>query len=363
MKEWYLIGNSTKPNMLGGYENQGFLDYKEDAFFEALETDIATTVLLYNSDLSIKKEIRCIMQGNVADTQLQSTQRKGLFACGTAKDGMYVFFENAYWLIIGFPGTNGIYQKVTMSLCQFQLRWQNSDKKIIERWAYAEDFTKYSNGLIGNYTLTIGDNQYGVILPIDTETKKLKRDMRFPMDFDDNEQPDIYKLTNRKVKLNDNNYSGHGGTMIVTMSLDVFNPDNDKKITLENGQEVWICNYNRSRSHLPSTTQPPNKTTDLTANIEYRGKPVINIGGYSKTFSAKFLNSSGDILSNITPIWKVTTPDDIVNKYIHHSVTDGKLCIKADYNEKLFDSKIRIDLSDPDKLCSAYILVEFGGGI
>lgn len=55
MKEWYLIGNKTKPNMLGGYENQGFLDYKEDAFAESLETDIATTVLLCNSDLSIKK--------------------------------------------------------------------------------------------------------------------------------------------------------------------------------------------------------------------------------------------------------------------------------------------------------------------
>lgn len=56
MKEWYLIGNKTKPNMLGGYENQGFLDYKEDAFAESLETDIATTVLLCNSDLSIKKK-------------------------------------------------------------------------------------------------------------------------------------------------------------------------------------------------------------------------------------------------------------------------------------------------------------------
>ena len=90
---------------------------------------------------------------------------------------------------------------------------------------------------------------------------------------------------------------------------------------------------------------------------------MINVGGYSKYFSAKFSNSSGDILSDITPIWKVTTQNDEFNKYIHCSVTDGKLCVKADYNESLFDSKIRIDLSDSNNLCSSHILVGFGGGI
>lgn len=283
MKEWYLIGNKTKPNVLGGYENQSFLDYKEDAFAEALETDVATTVLLCNSDLSIQNEIRCILEGNVADTQLQSMQRKGLFTRGNVKDGMYVFFEGGYWLIIGFPGTNGIYEKATMSLCQFKLRWQNSDGQIIERWAYTEDFTKYSNGLTGNNTLTIGDNQYGLTLPIDSETKKLKRDMRFPIDFDDCEQPDVYKLTNRKVKLNDNNSSGHGGTMIVTMSFDAFNPNDDKKVTMENGQEVWICNYNNSHTPLPLTPQPPDETTDLRCVIS-GNKNLKN--GYTRTYTA-----------------------------------------------------------------------------
>ena len=50
MKEWYLIDNNTKPNMIGGYENEGFLDCKDDAFYETLETDMADTVILYNYD-------------------------------------------------------------------------------------------------------------------------------------------------------------------------------------------------------------------------------------------------------------------------------------------------------------------------
>ena len=51
MQEWYLIGNNTKPNMIGGYENEGFLDCKDDAFYETLETDLADIVILYNYDV------------------------------------------------------------------------------------------------------------------------------------------------------------------------------------------------------------------------------------------------------------------------------------------------------------------------
>ena len=40
-QEWYLMSSSTKPNSLGGYENEGFNDFKDDAFDEALATDIA----------------------------------------------------------------------------------------------------------------------------------------------------------------------------------------------------------------------------------------------------------------------------------------------------------------------------------
>lgn len=160
--------------------------------------------------------------------------------------GDYVEWNNQKWLVTLIDADERTWNRGYMYLCTVPLRWQNSDGKIIERYVYAEDFTKYSNGVTGNNTITIGDNQYGLTLPVDEETKKLKRDMRFPIDFDDSEQPDIYKLTNRKVKLSDNQYFGRGGTMIVTMSFDAFNTNDDKKVTMEDGQEVWICNYNNS---------------------------------------------------------------------------------------------------------------------
>lgn len=172
--------------------------------------------------------------------------------------GDYIEWNNQMWLVTLIDTDDKTYHSGYMYLCTVPLRWQNSEGKIIERYVYSEDFTKYSNGITGS-TISVGDNQYGLTLPVDSETKKLKRDMRFPIDLDDSEQPDIYKLTNRKTKLNDNQYFGRGGTMIVTMSFDAFDANTDRKVTMENGQEIWVCNYNNAHSPLPPTPQNPMK--------------------------------------------------------------------------------------------------------
>lgn len=357
MKEWYLIGNKTKPNMLGGYENQSFLDYKDDAFSEVLETNVATTVLLCNSDLSEKKEIRCIIQGNTADTQLQSLQRKGLFSPGIVKDGMYIFFENGYWLIDGYPGTNGIYEKATMTLCQFKLRWQNTDRKIVQRWVCTSDFTKYSNGITGNYTITIGDNQYGLTVPIDDETKKLKRDMRFVIDLDDMDEPDVYKLTNRKTKLNDNQYMGRGGTMILTMSLNAFDNNVDKQVELNTGEKVWICNYRDCSTSLPS---PPADETTILFKMKIKCPNLeIKPTGYPKKITATLYDvNTGTEVENTDYEWDIDTK---IMDYLSYAIENNtlKVCLSKHYEDS--DDEIKIVCTDPKTKQSDSIILTTKG--
>lgn len=264
-------------------------------------------------------------------------------------DYIYDEEENTYWICTESFHVDNIHYKGKFTQCNWYLRWQRPDGTILEYPCLDLNSTQYNSGESGNHTLKLGSAQHMEKVQANSDTISLASPQRIYVSRD-NSIP--YVITQ-----NDTTAINYGkGICNITVTQDVRREDKDRP-------DLGICDYIDPSSSIPLAPQLPSETTDLTANIEYRGKPVINIGGYSKTFSAKFLNSSGDILSNITPIWKVTTPDDIVNKYIHHSVTDGKLCIKADYNEKLFDSKIRIDLSDPDKLCSAYILVEFGGGI
>jgi len=224
--------------------------------------------------------------------------------------GDYIKWNNQIWLITLVDTDDKTYHSGYMYLCTVPLRWQNSEGKIVERYAYAEDFTKYSNGTKSNSTITVGDNQYGLTLPVDSETKKLKRDMRFPMDFDDSEQPDIYKLTNRKVKLSDNQYFGRGSTMILTMSFDAFNTNEDKKVVMENGQEVWICNYNNFSTPLPPTPSEPNETTDLRCVIS--GNTNLK-NGYRRTYSVMFTDTDGNDINwqNVNYQWNVIADFDI----------------------------------------------------
>ena len=237
--------------------------------------------------------------------------------------GDYVKWNNQMWLITLVDVDEKTWNRGYMYLCTVPLRWQNLEGKIIERWVYAEDFTKYSNGVTGNNTITVGDNQYGLTLPVDEETKRLKRDMRFPMDFDDSEQPDIYKLTNRKVKLSDNQYFGRGGIMVVTMSFDAFNPNDDKKVTMENGQEVWICNYNNSHTPLPPTPSEPDETTDLRCVIS--GNTNLK-NGYYRKFITNFTDKNGNAVD-----WHVVNYQwNILSDFeVKHTIVDNKITISV----------------------------------
>lgn len=234
--------------------------------------------------------------------------------------GDYIEWNNQIWLVTLIDTDDKTYHSGYMYLCTVPLRWQNSDGKIIERYVYAEDFTKYSNGVTGNNTITIGDNQYGLTLPVDEETKKLKRDMRFSIDFDDSEQPDIYKLTNRKVKLSDNQYFGRGGTMIVTMSFDAFNTNDDKKVTMEDGQEVWICNYNNSHTPLPPAPSEPDETTDLRCVIT--GNTNLK-NGYRRTYTATFTDGHRNAVDwqEINCHWNVKSNFEVKQTMNNNKIT------------------------------------------
>ena len=231
--------------------------------------------------------------------------------------GDYVQWNDQIWLVTLLDPDDKTWHRGYMYLCTVPLRWQNSDGKIIERFSYSEDFTKYSSGVTGNSTISVGDNQYGLTLPIDSETKKLKRDMRFPIDFEDAETPDVYDLTNRKVNLNNNGYFGRGGTMILTMSLSAFNPTTDKLITLPNGQKAWICDYK-------STPLPPqDETTILKAIIS--GESSLKLG-FKQSYSVDIYDKDNNRLDWDDDLycWEI-----ISDMNIEQTINENTITLKA----------------------------------
>ena len=342
MQEWYLIGNKTSPNMIGGYENDGFLDCKDDAFYETLQTDLANTVIVYNYDLSESREIRGIVEGNTSDTQLKSMERSILVPIGTLHSGDYVFFEDEYWIVDGRPGNNKIYEKAILKECQYKLRWQKSDGTIIERFANLTSSSKYDVGENGNNTIVLSSNNYLIIMPNDKDSMTIEGKRVF-IDLSDIPEK-VFKITRNDDVLF--NHHGHGGTLNLIADKVELNKDKDN-------QELGICDYISTSTPTPPQPSNPNETADLSAEITFKGTQELKIGGNTKTLTGYFIDKDGNTTSDIGK-WEVFAIDEL-KPYIKPTITGNILKIKVLENDFATRGKVRIMFSNSDKSVSKYL--------
>ena len=332
MQEWYLLTSDTRPNATGGYENDAFLDYKDDAFQEALQTDISTTVTLYNYNLTKSRQIRCIIQGNTADTQLKSLERTVLASIGTLKAGMYILFEDRYWLITGYPGNNKIYEKATMILCQYKLRWQDDSGKVIERWANFTSASKYDTGHSGNQTIMLTSNNFTIWIPEDDDSATLDTRRVF-IDRDEVHPTKVFEITRSDDVL----YlfgEEHGGILSFIADKDELNPEVDRP-------DLGLCDY-KEPTPLPPE---PDETTDLSAVIS--GKSNL-INGFSRTYSVEFKDSNGDIKQDVGFTWNVESDFDVQQK-----VNGNQIELSVD-DKSLIGSSFILQVLVQDKVLSEF---------
>lgn len=268
--------------------------------------------------------------------------------------GDYVTWDNQIWLITAIDPDNRTWNRGHMSLCCVLLRWQNHEGKIVERYGYSEDFTKYSAGTTGNSTVTVGDNQYGITVPVDNETKILKRGVRFPIDFEDIEPPDVYELTNRKIQLSDAQNFNRGGILQWTLSYDEFNYDTDKKVALSNGNEVWICNYN-DNFQIP---KPDIEVPKLSYKITYKGNPSIIAGGNYKKFTIVD-EKENPITESVE--WHIEVLPEHKDYILYEINDDNSIRIKVLYSPLIVGASILLKATLLDKEESLTITI--GGGI
>lgn len=261
--------------------------------------------------------------------------------------GDYVIWNNQVWLITLIDSDEKTWNRGYMYLCSVLLRWQNLNGDIVERWCYSEDFTKYSTGIESNKLLITGDYQYGLTLPVDDETKIIKRDKRFVIDLEGVEFPDVYKLTNRKILLTDDRYFSRGGILTWTLSYDAFNATTDKKITLDNGTEVWIADYIES-----SISQPvePTPTGNIVSAITGRSDLKL---GYKRKYNVSFTDSSGIEIptSNVNYSWNIVSNFDddisktISNNTIELSVNNDSLVDESFLLQIIIDGKVNSEMT------------------
>ena len=321
MKEWYLMDNHN-PNVTSGYEGDILSDFAQSSFSDILETAVSDTVILYNHDMSEPREVRCVMQGNHAFTMLNSMKRAALFPIGTVKAGMYVYFDNSFWLIVGCPGNNKVYEKVILYLCQYKLKWQNDNGDIVERWGNFSSASKYDDGLYEGKIINLTSDNLTIILPHDEESLKLDYKRVF---IDSRALPEkVYVISRSDDVLFD--YGAHGGVLSFIADKTEFNPVKDN-------QELGVCDYVAKNT----VVENPDETTILNGTIS--GGDNLKVG-FVRTYTATLSDKEGNNIAwnNDDFYWNIYPDKDVIL-----NLEDNKVKILAE-DESLIDKTIRIEV-------------------
>lgn len=336
MKEWYLM-DSHKPNAVSGYEGDIVSSFAQSNFNDLLKTTFSDTVILYNYDLSESREIRCIIQGNSADTRLNSIKRTGLFPIGTVKAGMYVYFDNAFWLITGYPSSNKSYEKATLDICQYKLKWQNANGDIIERWGNFTSASKYDDGLQDGKTIVLSSDNLNILLPNDEESLGLAYKRVF---VDTKALPEkVYIISRTDDVLY--NFGEHGGILSFIADKTEYDPSKDN-------QELGICDY------INVDTPPENndETTVLTAKIE--GNTNLKVG-FKRTYTATIRDKDNNIVEwSENYRWNVVS---LIDVNIESFGDKAKILVEDD---NLVDEKFKLQVLDGEYVLGETIVTIVG---
>lgn len=234
--------------------------------------------------------------------------------------GDYVEWKNQTWLVYDADCDDEVYIDGNLRQCQHKIFWQNSDGKILSRYVWTQNASAYNNGETGNSTITLQSNQFMVYLPYDEDTCLLDNGLRVHMSKVNNHTCKPYILT----RPDDVTYGyGEKGVLNIIFTQTQFNAQSDKRVTLEDGSEVWICDYHSPTD--PPTPQEPNETTDLWyMKLDYKSS-VLKPTNAKTTITAHLYNEkSEEVVDNIMYMWCVTSD---IDTYITYSSDGNELTI------------------------------------
>ena len=301
MTEWYLM---KSPTMTSGDESDLLSEYSQDAFTEIVNSSAGDDVEIYNSDLTLNKTVRGIIQNRTQDTQLKTMSRQFLAPIGSCKAGMYIKYANRFWLIVGLVDNNTIYEKVIVTLCNYLLSWVNPQGIIIQRWVNATSASQYNNGETSTSNYFVRSDQLMVLTPDDDECLLLETGARFIIDkrcsiyereYDDNTISDTskpvltYKLTRMDGVLFNYSDSGYMGFM----AYQDEKHDNDGYYRIE-GKGYWLCD---------SVEYKVDNDTALKCEIKSTSDTIYS-GLGEEIFVAEFYDVDENVI-NIVPIWSI----------------------------------------------------------
>ncbi len=230
--------------------------------------------------------------------------------------GDYLEYDNMIWLCLNSYSFHKLYCRATFMSCDWKIYWIDENGELKSQYVVDQNSTQYNSGETGNSTMTLGSAQHMLKMQCNKNTILLDSPMRFAID------KNIKKPTCYKVTQNDNSAYNYGkGLCCVTVTETQFNSETDKLVTLDNGENVWICNY--VEHPLPPSPSNPDETTDLTAVIS--GNTNLR-NSYRRTYTVTFTNKNGDSIDwqEVNYHWNIVSDFDV-----KQTVNDNKITVSV----------------------------------
>ena len=282
---------------------------------EELEHDssYSPTMFFYDSDNKVDDRLANLRVYGRKNSSLNGNYMNFLTTYDNpVKIGDYIHDtkDDTYWLVYDSFNVNDVHYEGKLIQCNYLLKWQLSDGKVVERWANIVSASKYDTGETGNATIVLSSNNFTVLIGFCEEGYELEGKRVF-IDKRTVNAEKVFKMTRGDDVLFD---SGNmGAIMSFIADKTEFNKDEDRP-------DLKLCNYidldSGSDTSSDTTTPPenPDEMTDLSAVIS--GNKNLKVG-FSRTYTATITDADGNAVEwDDTFSWNVVSHFDVEQEFL-----------------------------------------------
>ena len=246
--------------------------------------------------------------------------------------GAKVVWNNATFLVTEISTDHDVFVDSTIQQCNYVLPFQNGTSDIIQEPCIVDNSQETTIGQNQGNLITVPSHLLNVFVQYNDNTSKIEIGKHLYIDRPC-PHPSVYEITqiDRVTYMN-----GEHGLLKFTCNASTIG---DKDRT-----DLLIADYISDTPVVPSETGSVTITSPDNAF-------TVNFGD-SKTFTAIYKDSSGQVLSGIISMWSYTLPTGFKTKV--QVTTDGdNITIKTDSDFNLIDKVITISVHDDGNTCNA----------
>ena len=256
----------------------------------------------------------------------------------TLQMGDKIFWKNVDWLVTELSLDDDVFISGTVQQCNYTLPFQLNTSDIIQEPCIISD-NQTTVGQDQSKIITVPDTLKHVLIQYNSNTAQLLKSKRIFIDKQV-ENPSVYEIT--KID-RITHMIGEYGLLELTCE--------EGQTTEKDRSDLLIADY-------ISPVSPASPVSDL-CKITYSGSPEIKVGS-SKTFMAVFKDESGNVLTDVTPIWNVIAPGGY-ESYVSFSEDGINLVVTIANEFDLTGKMITIKLSSVDNPDEAVLDVKVVG--